>query len=549
MQRLMHRPLLLALSALLALFAGASTGTAQVKAPAAGKAYKETTSLGFQIKAPKRWEVTPPGPEDGNLVAAYFPPRGSGYLLGGRSMEVGFWMVLFDTSVTDEQRAAKRIIKYSKDAESWIDSNVLGSGWKVMEGYPDEKFKCRDKDKKFFGKATIYKGRVEAYDVRCFCVEYKLDENKTLAVIANGPGDKKKWKAWEKGIKKMMSSFERIELETAKAGKDAKGLVGPRLEKYNEIVAKLPAGGGWEVYVSPNYFVVSNSDDKLFIKDVQRRLEAIRTLFLEDFPVEKAFKGHADPLHDMPEGLKEELEKMDEEAKEKAIEEWMNRSKTVGDGLDPAIRSTMSVVKIFQDRASYLDYGAPAMSAGYWWSLTEELCLYDDKVQGRNATFGTLFHEAFHQYMFYYCGGMKGVDLHGWFDEGTADYYAGYEVRGKKARPGESKRRLQTIQDMIKSDDYAPIETFINWYQREYYGTNDLGIGMGQNYAHGWSFVNFLKRGAKEKPKGWQKEWADLIPTYLQISLETGDSKKAIEESFGTVDLDALETCWKEFTL
>ncbi|MEX1024219.1 MAG: DUF1570 domain-containing protein, partial [Planctomycetota bacterium] len=551
------------LAALLLATLGPALGSAlgaQTKAPKPGDYYEESVQIGFKLKSPKGWNVTPPGPEDANLVVQFVPPRGQGLRLGQEVAAVAVSVLLFDSSITREEYAKRRKIKYAADSAEWVTTNMIGDGWKLdPDEEVDETFKCKEKD--LLGKASVYRGTYTSqfypedgeHHLACLVVEYPLSETQTLAIIGNAPGDKRDWNKWEKSLEKIAETFQRIEIQRVELGEDAEALRGPRLDRYNKIRSQLPPSGGWEIHISPNYFVVSNCSDKSFITEIQDRLEAIRVVFEEDFPLEKAYQGpvESDPLAALTEEGREYFETLDDAQKAaflaelKAREE--ERSRAV-DGLTPAVSSTLSVVKVFENRQSYLDYCKMPQSAGYWWPLTEELCLYEDRSAGRARTFGTLFHEAFHQYMFYYCGGMRGVKLHGWFDEGTADYYAGYDISRGKAQEGEFKLRRDTIRQNIKDGKQAPLETFLNWYQREYYGQNPLDISQGDNYAHGWSLVNFLKRGPKERLRCWKKEWEGLIATYLEVALTTGDSQRAIEESFGQIDVKELEDCWRSFT-
>jgi hypothetical protein len=54
-----------------------------------------------------------------------------------------------------------------------------------------------------------------------------------------------------------------------------------------------------------------------------------------------------------------------------------------------------------------------------------------------------------------------------------------------------------------------------------------------------------LRRGTKTR--GYQKEWKQILPTYVKVALETKDTKKAVEEAFKGVDWGKLEESWKSY--
>ncbi|MEX1026058.1 MAG: hypothetical protein WD226_13370 [Planctomycetota bacterium] len=515
-----------------------------VKAPRAGKHYEDAVNLAFKLKAPHGWEVTPSGPEDANLQVKFTPEAGlQGEFDSGAFMPVEANLVLFDTRVTKEVAAERRQIRWSADARSWVTDNLKGKDFEPRSDEEDRaELKTRERD--LAATETVLAHGSRHGEVLCYMANFPLDEFRTLAFIATAPGGKE-GRRWLKAYNQMARSFERVKREEIKAPRDARNLDGPRKEKYDRLVRELPTAGGWAIHTSDNYFIVTDCPEIGFIRKIQRRLEAIRQWYERDFPLERAYVPKPQPTEiTLPEGF-EELPPEEQAAVRKQLEEASQRSISDGmDGLPPDVRSRMCVVKVFKDRAAYLKYGAPPQSAGYWWGLTEELCLYDDP-KDRDRTLNTLFHEAFHQYMHYYCAGE--LRLHGWFNEGNADFYGGYIYLSGQIRPKESDTREAEIKAMLRSGKYAPTATFITWYQREYYGTNELDIDISSNYAHGWSFVNLLQRGSRERPRGWKSEWGDILSTYLRVAFETGDPDKALEAAFENVDLDALEECWRGF--
>lgn len=511
--------------------------------PKAGKYYEDSLKHGYKFKAPAKFEVTPAGPEEANVLVKFSAGKDS---KGGGAVHV----LLFNSEDSLEKAVERRQRNFYVDTNDYLAKVVRNTKFKLLdpesEGQP---LKLKGNTQK--GTAFEYRAGGSATGQLAYVAEYPLDDTRTLAIVflsTKGTMKKKDSKKWLSSFEKMARSFERVKLQEVKAGKGAKNLKGFRAERYQELAKSLPAGGGWRIETSDNYFVVTDVDDPGFIRKIIRRLEAIRRYYERDFPLENAYKRTEkrepkpielpEGFEDMPEELQKEIRERLEEAARKAAEYDPML------GVPAAERSRCCVVKVFKDRQAYFNYGAPANSAGYWWPYTEELCLYDNP-KDREQSLGTLFHEAFHQYMYYYCGGE--VELHGWFNEGCADFYGGYVYLNGQIRPKEGDRRLPYIKSIIKNRAYAPLDIFLTWFRNEYYGRNKLGKSQGANYAQGWSFVNFLLRGNKEKPKGWKRAWSKIVENYLQTALELGDAKQALEVVFEDVDIDKMQTCWLAF--
>ncbi len=204
------------------------------------------------------------------------------------------------------------------------------------------------------------------------------------------------------------------------------------------------------------------------------------------------------------------------------------------------------IVRICKDRSDYFKYGGPGGSAGYWNSDTEELVFYDasPKKEADDDTLAVLYHEAFHQYIYYSVG---EVSPHSWFNEGHGDYYAGSKYLSKKfsIRPfnwrvgiikgalvkgackseSEDPKKPSTPDAGADSGDdeggatkrvawdrssggYTPLEYFVRMTQGEYYAYPDV------SYAQGWSLIYFLRELVPKNPK-WNEKWGKILDTYF----------------------------------
>ncbi len=283
-----------------------------------------------------------------------------------------------------------------------------------------------------------------------------------------------------------------------------------------EQIKQLPPGWSSLVSGKKRYLFLYDADEK-FVKRLDRHLEAMRdyyeTLFKPDHPL-----------------------------------------------------TAVSIVRVCKDRDTYLGYGAPPSSGGYWSDRAHELVIYHNKAEDQNETFVVISHEAFHQYIFYFYGEL---DPHSWYNEGHGDYFGGVVMdasggRVQKIAPldATSYPRLSTIRELVRKDASVPLKAFMQWSQREYYAGDGLG-----HYAQGWSIVYFLRNGRKEGGKVDDK-WSKMLGEYLanlvaardQIHQDAdggrvfGLDEQAQKKAFATTfqswtddDWSAFEAAWKKF--
>jgi hypothetical protein len=182
-----------------------------------------------------------------------------------------------------------------------------------------------------------------------------------------------------------------------------------------------------------------------------------------------------------------------------------------------------SVVRVCVDREEYLDYGAPRGSAGYWDWRDEELVFYDQEP-GRapdDGTIAVLYHEAFHQYVFYAAG---RVAPHSWFNEGHGDFFAGAKFQNGKFRIEPNLGRLWPIYDVLAPDTVAeprpagtpralrrsyPLTELVEMTRDEFYEQPSL------TYPQGWSLVYFLRAIVPTRPE-WNAKWGKIPDTYFR---------------------------------
>lgn len=239
----------------------------------------------------------------------------------------------------------------------------------------------------------------------------------------------------------------------------------------------------------------------------------------------------------------------------------------------PPIRpiEAVSTVRVCKDREEFLKFAEidPKMPiAGFWNSNSRELVFYNNVKDPNFPTaswedaFVVLYHEGFHQYIYYACG---EIAPHSWFNEGLGDYFSGSkigELATKVEKIAENPWRVGTVKKMVTEKTFAPLAKLVRFEQPEYYQKG------GFYYAQGWSLIYFLS-----DPKVIKRHplWGKILQTYLRTIVQVYNSelislganrapdrvaaaqlaarKAATDAAFEDVDMAKMETEWKEFVL
>jgi hypothetical protein len=338
---------------------------------------------------------------------------------------------------------------------------------------------------------------------------------------------KEEKKIWDGIIKKLRLA----DPDTSKLDKESQ----KQLELYRKkgyldpefrVKARSTLPKGWKSEDTENYILVFDTKDQPLLRLIERELEAIRKEYEKLFPP-----------------------------------------------LEPV--TAVSRVRICKDEQEYRSYGGPRGSGGYWNWMAEELVFFDyENVDGEAGTGKAnsrivLYHEAFHQFIFYSSGSFSP---HSWFNEGTGDYFSGAKISGGKVKKiGVNPWRIQTIQTMIERKMTAPWKDMIRWSQSEYYGRNSEGLSGGACYAQGWSMIYFLRESKVAKK---HEVWSTILDNYFDTLRETynegkaalveegrGDDEdamnrmeqeareKAIDVAFEDVDFDEIEEAWMDYIM
>lgn len=194
-----------------------------------------------------------------------------------------------------------------------------------------------------------------------------------------------------------------------------------------------------------------------------------------------------------------------------------------------------SVARVCRSKKEFDRYGGTSGGVIGWFNPgSKELVFFKDK----RWTFTVAYHEGWHQYAHFW---FPGAHLQRWFDEGTGDWFGSFKKTGKDSwKSAASKMRLRGIQLQVRTKTTVPWSQIVTWHKDKFYGPR-----ASYYYAQAWSMIDFLRRG--NRSRGYQKEWSNILPTYIKVALATKDTKKAVEEAFKGVDWGQLEESWKNY--
>ena len=540
----MHRTTPIAFLLALVVLLVPAVAPAAAQAPKVGDYYVDDSDLGFKIKMPKDWSFIPPKVDEDILIGKYNDPHPVPIPLGQSSFEIEAWLLKFDRRgevEAAEEDDADIVIEIGgfdpiEGIIDWAEVALPGSNWHIDKQKKTKVGKIQAMEYEFEGESRFD----PEYKMRAYAMVYYLNPDCEVAVVFNGPGDLKKWKLkYVKAYKKMAKSLKPVDVVEPEFDPEIThiGDSPVRAKKRRELEDYVRRTPGWTLYETENYFVISHNDDKRFMKELLERLEAIRAVYMVDYPPEKARKsGTPESGPEVSEDGEGEEGGEDKPDGPTVRIKGLDRT-TTGD-VDPMELSRTSVVRVCANRDEYHSYGGPGGSAGYWSSWDQELVIYDTRP--RSDTWLVLNHEAFHQFIYYFYG---KISPHSWYNEGTGDFYSGYQYKHKKFVLKEAAWRKATAAEMIKTGEFVPLDELVRYTQREYYGSNDYGYGGGQLYAQGWSFVYFLRTGKKDCPD-WNDAWDTILDTYLDTLASTSDLDKAVDKAFDGVDWDEMTAAW-----
>jgi len=209
----------------------------------------------------------------------------------------------------------------------------------------------------------------------------------------------------------------------------------------------------------------------------------------------------------------------------------------------------VSVVRVFRDRAEYLNYIPKDMqwSAGIWMPMKKELVISPLEVsqtsEGRRLTLLVVYHEAFHQYIFYALGGRE---LPVWFDEGHAALFEGSDIDAhrKTVKIVEEPLRVGPFLARLKEGRPLNLGTFLKLDHGQFYSRNTET--MADNYATAYALVYFLRKACPQYPgRGYDTICSKLLEAAMANN--SPDPGASTTKAMEGIDLQQLERDLTDF--
>jgi hypothetical protein len=232
----------------------------------------------------------------------------------------------------------------------------------------------------------------------------------------------------------------------------------------------------------------------------------------------------------------------------------------------------MFVLKLFKNRAAFVEYGKNENAVAYYSKYDGELVGYDTGIilgkrdipaqlfldvgiadrftlterQGLDPHFEAitdayvmdtarvLSHEGWHQYFHFYT--VSIVDMPSWLDEGVGDYFfmatRDDQPTGSDYRLGDlNQGRLRVLQRAMEDGTTVTFERLMDFVQQDYYSNASV------YYAQGWSMVHYLMQNPDPK-------YRELIPELIRDFKDTKNFRKSTDKVFKGLDLKQLDRDW-----
>jgi len=330
--------------------------------------------------------------------------------------------------------------------------------------------KAEGKAETMFGKKVLERFSIASSQGKGRVLAWTLDDGDQTLVVHCLALDEA-MKDWEKKFERTARSL-RVTEATDALGRDIElhYKLHPfrNVEYRKEVRRNLPKG--WKAEDTENFILIYSTKDQILLSKLKNDLEVCRTKYIEIFPPTKTIEA-------------------------------------------------VSTVRVCKDKEEFMKFaGTPEAVAGFWNVKTQELVFYDgtkdpqQSQKGRADSIIVLYHEAFHQYIYYACG---EVAPHSWFNEGFGDYFSGCQIGGggkRVDRIGVNPWRCGMIKRTVDKADHVPLKEIVRYSQGQYYANPFVC------YAEGWSLIYFLR---ESKVVARNPKWKEIIPTYFKTLVAT----------------------------
>lgn len=202
----------------------------------------------------------------------------------------------------------------------------------------------------------------------------------------------------------------------------------------------------------------------------------------------------------------------------------------------------VSVIRVFGSREDYITYVGEdyRWTVGLWMSSKKELVIspvsWQKGKDRMDSLVRTLYHELFHQYIFYATG---GCNPHPWFNEGLAQFFEDVEIRNPKRYVHDPAKRLQEDGHKASIAKFGNITIVKDMWYKIFQSEHRL------SYPAVLSYMYFMVKGAPVLKNS--NNYFDIPGRYYKALIETGDPEKANTIAWDGVDLEQFDKDYRNF--
>ncbi len=230
----------------------------------------------------------------------------------------------------------------------------------------------------------------------------------------------------------------------------------------------------------------------------------------------------------------------------KKIQEQIEEVRVVYERLVPprAEIDTVCVVRMFNDPKEYTSYVGSQYewTGGLWSPNRRELVLRPpvggSKLDTRKRFIRVMYHEAFHQYLFY---AFDRGRTSPWFNEGHAVFFEAIGRRSNRVIIEENDRYSDLMDELARGRRIS-IGSLLELDYEQFYAPDEEE--RKRNYGLAWALIYYLQKGARAEKRSDHRQ---ILTRYANAVSETGDPGKATAAAFADVDMTAFEKDFTEF--
>jgi len=214
----------------------------------------------------------------------------------------------------------------------------------------------------------------------------------------------------------------------------------------------------------------------------------------------------------------------------------------------------VSVIRVFHNRSDYVNYVDKEVewSGGVWMPAKKELVIspveHTNKKLKRKTMLQVVYHEAFHQYLFY---ALDHIEPPIWFNEGHAAFFETCRINhsSEVIQVMESKKRARVLEDITDRRQPPNLRGLLQMDARAFYRYGQSGPTAerqrDENYALAWGLVYFLRKATHLYKDA---NYAALCPAMIETLMQQRGNQRSVNQAMEKIiDFDQLTKDFVDF--